>query len=261
MIHTKENPKLRYFLNTDDAVAEVLDFVTIIGILILSFSILGLVGYPILRNAQEARYIENTQKSFNVLADNINKVALGKAPSQRMEVKMYGGALKVTGASTIQINATNSTNKEITLEGPTLLRSLENSVGDTVVAYEGTGVWIKYPTGTVLNAYKPLFTSHSNKILIPVVYVNGDSYVGGNGISRVTICPDKPCSPEVFFYSNMSNLTVTITGNYSSGWKEYFDKKMGWEVQSGSFTVTGRLNTTKNLDVYILKSNLYTVIT
>ncbi|MCE8422779.1 MAG: hypothetical protein J5U16_02470, partial [Candidatus Methanoperedens sp.] len=49
-----------YFLESNDAVAEVLDFVTILGILMLAFSMIALAGYPILRSAQETRYIENT---------------------------------------------------------------------------------------------------------------------------------------------------------------------------------------------------------
>jgi hypothetical protein len=259
--------KTLYFLKSQDAVAEVLDYVTMVGILMLSFSLIGLVGYPALKNAQEARYIENTRQSFVVLADNINKVAIGQTPSHGGVIKMYGGMLSVTGSSTIQINATNSSGQVITLEGPTEMRSIENSIGDTVVAYEGTGVWVKYPTGYVQNAYKPLITNRSDMLIIPVVYINGFPAKSGTDMSKITVCQQEIPSeeggcgqPSITHWSNVSNVTVIITGDYTSGWQDYFNGTMKWS-KSADGTYTAKLNNTGNLDVYILRSQLYTEIT
>ncbi len=267
MIPTKNFLKVLHFLKSEDAVAEVLDFVTMVGILMLSFSIIGLVGYPALKNAQEARYIENTKQSFVVLADNINKVATGQAPSHSGVIKMYGGTLSVTGSSTIQVNATNSSGQIITLEGPTQMRSIENSIGDTVVAYEGTGVWVKYPTGYVQNAYKPLITNRSDMLIIPVVYINGFPAKSGTDMSKITVCQQEIPSeeggcgqPSITHWSNVSNVTVIITGDYTSGWQDYFNGTMKWS-KSADGTYTAKLNNTGNLDVYILRSQLYTEIT
>ncbi|WP_218838020.1 DUF7289 family protein [Candidatus Methanoperedens nitratireducens] len=270
MIPTKNFLKALHFMKSEDAVAEVLDFVTIVGILMLSFSLIGLVGYPALKNAQEARYIENTKQSFVVLADNINKVATGQAPSHGGVIKMYGGTLSVTGGSTIQVNMTvynstsNSIEEKYVLEQ---MRSIENSIGDTKVVYEGTGVWVKYPTGYVLNAYKPLITNRSDILIIPVIYINGFPAKSGTDMSKITVCQQEIPSeeggcgqPSITYWSNVSNVTVIITGDYNSGWKDYFNGTMKWST-SADGTYTARLNDTRNLDVYILKSQLYTEIT
>jgi hypothetical protein len=272
MIPTKNS--IRCFLKSQDAVAEVLDYITIIGILMLSFSLIGLVGYPVLRNTQEVRYIENTKQTFVVLADNINKVASGQAPLHGGVIKMYGGRLSVTGSSTIQINGTiyNSTKipagpEDIILEGPTPMRSIENSIGDTVVSYEGTGVWVKYPTGYVLNVYKPLITNRSDMLIIPVVYLNSISATSGTGMSRITFCQQEIPSeeggcgmPRIIHWSNVSNVTVIIKGDYTSGWQYYLNNTMKWSNGTDG-TYTAMLKTNKNLDVYILKSHIYTEIT
>ena len=155
---------INYFLKSDDGVAEVIDFVTTIGILMISFSVIALGGYPVLKSAQETRYIENTRLTFVILAENMNKIALGQAPSKSIELKMYGGQLSTTGDSTIEINATlfNSTNLskyDVTFSKD--MRSIENTVGTTVVAYEDTGVWIKYSDTVVLNPYKPISSTRA----------------------------------------------------------------------------------------------------
>lgn len=263
----KKSPlSFKHFLNSGDAVAEVLDFVTILGILIISFSLIGLMGYPAIRSAQESRFTENTRQSFVVLADNVNKIALGRAPSQSVEIKLYGGKLSVTGDSTIQINGTiynesSVENEETTLEMVNM-RSIENSIGETLVVYEGTGVWVKYPNDVILNPSKPLIINQSNVLIIPIVYLYGESEMAGTGISRVTLCPDEPCSPELTIWSNVSNVTITITGNYTSGWKDYFRNTRGlnWEIGGTGDNYTAKLNNT-GMDVHILKTLIYAVIT
>ncbi len=270
MIPTKNFLNVLHFLKSQDAVSEVLDFITLVGILMLSFSLIGLVGYPALKNAQEARYIENTRQSFVVLADNINKVATGQAPSHGGVIKIYGGTLSATGSNTIQINVTvynstsNSPEEKWVLKE---MRSIENSIGDTVVAYEGTGVWVKYPTGYVSNAYKPLITNRSDVLIIPVVSINGFPAKSGTDMSKITVCQQEIPSeeggcgqPSITHWSNVSNVTVIITGDYTPGWMDYFNGTMKWNTSTtGAYTAW--LNNTKSLDVYILKSQLYTEIT
>lgn len=258
--------RFKHFLNSEDGVAEVLDFVTILGILIISFSLIALMGYPAIRSAQESRFTENTRQSFVVLADNVNKIALGQAPSQSVEIKLYGGKLSVTGESTIKINGTiyNATPpgsmEEITLEKS--MRSIENSIGETLVAYEGTGVWVKYSDDVILNPSQPLIINQSNVLIIPIVHIYGESEMAGSGISRVTLCPDEPCYPELIIWSNVSNVTITITGNYTSGWKDYFRnaKGLNWEIGGTSDSYTAKLNNSR-MDVHILETLIYAVIT
>ncbi len=240
-----KNLMIKYFLESQGAVAEVLDFITLAGILIVSLSLIGLAGYPILRSAQETRYLENTRLSFIVLADNINKIALGQALSQSVELKMYGGPLSVTGNSSIKINATNSSNKEIILYDQSM-RSIENHIGDSVVAYEGTGVWIKYPNGVVLNAYKPLIADQNSTLIIPVISIAGVSSTAGNSMSRVRA----EGYTFVTFYNNVSNIKVTINSSYIDGWKNYY-KKISWENCSSSSDCTIQLQKS-NIDIYIL---------
>jgi len=250
--------KIGCFLKSQDAVSEVVDFVALLGILILSFSVIGLAGYPVLKSAQETMYIENTKLSFVAMAENLNQIALGQAPSKSVELKIYGGRLSVSMDSTIKINATNSTNHEITLVDSTL-GNIQNSIGDTVVAYEGTGVWVKYPSGVTLNTYRPLFANQSNVLVIPVVRVSGNSSAGGTGVIRIRAEGE----PSINFYSNVSNITITINGDYISGWKDYFENinDMDWVMSSSTdSSYTTVLNTSKNLDVYILNTEIYTGI-
>ncbi|CAG1006461.1 MAG: hypothetical protein OIN86_08640 [Candidatus Methanoperedens sp.] len=241
------------FLSSEDAVSEVVDFVTILGLLVLSIGLIGVAGYPIVKNAQEANHIENTKQSFIVLANNVNKVVMGQAPSQNVELKMYGGSLSVTGSSTINITAINSTNENITLVDRQM-RSIESVVGETIVAYEGTGVWVRYPNGNTILVSKPLISNQSNMLVIPIVAIGGTSSVGGSGMSRVTA----KGIPKVSVYKNVSNIIVTINSTYSKGWENYFTNVNAWSPCDPD-ECTAKLEM-ENIDVYIINIQLDTEV-
>ncbi len=246
-------------LSSEDAVSEVVDFVTILGILVFSISVIGIAGYPMVKNVQDADYLENTKQSFTILAENINKVVLGQMPSQAVELKLYGGTLSANGSSTITITAINSTGSPVTLVNQQQMRSIESIVGNTVFAYEGTGVWAKYPNGNTLLLYKPLITNQSNALVIPVVTILGTSSTGGYGTSRVAASG----APSVTLYPNMSNVTVTVNSNYigdpgTGGWASYLGRVMSLSsCTPPSCTAQFPIN---NINVYILNIQLYTVI-
>ncbi|VVB86409.1 Uncharacterised protein [uncultured archaeon] len=253
----KKNPlKVKKILEANEAVAEVLDFVTLVGILLLSFSLIGLVGYPALRSNQEARYIENTRLSFTVLANNLNKVANGQAPSQSMELKMYGGRLSVRGDSTINITANNSAGQRVTILPTQQMRTIENSIDDNVVAYEGTGVWVKYPNGVILTAYKPLVTNQSNVLVMPVVTITGISSSSGTGLSRITA----KGLQSFDFQSNMSNIIVTINSSYIDGWKSFYNGTLSFDWNNCTASQCSAQLNKSNIDVYLIKTIMYTEV-
>ena len=69
--------------------------------------------------------------------------------------------------------------------------------------------------------------------------------------------------PVTTVWNNASNITVKINGNYASGWKDYFEKtnEMDWLiVNNTTTTLTAGLNSTRNIDLYIMQTNLYTDI-
>ncbi len=241
--------KIIKLLNSEDAVSEVVDFVTILGIMVVFIGLIGVVGYPLVKTAQEVNNIESTRQSYAVLAASLNKVVLGQSPSQGVELKVYGGSLSITGNSVINITA-NSSGGRITLVNSTM-RTIESVVGEAKIAYEGTGVWIKYPNGNTLLVYKPLITNQSNVLVIPVVSINGTASTGGRGMSRVTV----KGTPHITYYNNVSDIRVRINSSYSKGWENYFTGVMSWSICFPG-DCTAELETTNNIDVYILNIQL-----
>lgn len=229
------------FLSNEDAVSEVMDFVTILAILVLSIGMIGVAGYPMLKKAQEANYIENTKQSFSVLADNINKVMSGHAPSQNVELKLYGGMLSVISATTrtstinITLIRTDANGGNVTFEFE--LGAIEATFDSAIVGYENTGAWVNYTSGATFMISKPEFVIANDSIFIPVVTIGGTSSVGGTGLVRVVV-EDKWI--DLNTTTNVNSIRIIVNSSYADGWQKRFLKETNsWSARLGSDLIMG----------------------
>lgn len=251
------------FLSSEEAVSEVMDFVTILGILVISIGMIGVAGYPMLKNAQEANYVENTKQSFAVLAENINKVMSGHAPSQNVELKLYGGMLSVIPASTrtstinITLNKTEPGGSTSELTYDFDLGAIEATFDNAIVGYENTGAWVNYTSGATFMIAKPEFVIANDNVFIPVVTIGGTSSVGGSGLVRIVV-EDKWIDLNVT--TNVSSIKIIVNSSYTNGWqKRFFNETNGWTVQMGSDLIMG-WNFNPPVNVYIQRKLLNVVI-
>ncbi len=59
----------------------------------ISFAIIFTIGYPVYNSYIDNNHMENVEKSFYILAQNANLVAMQKSILTSSELKMYGGTL------------------------------------------------------------------------------------------------------------------------------------------------------------------------
>ncbi|WP_292468076.1 hypothetical protein [Methanolobus sp.] len=246
-------------LDSNDAVSEILDFSITLGIMVLAISIIGLAGYPLVEHMKESGHIENIKQSFSVLTPNMNKIASGKAPSQSVELKMYGGStVSVSGNSYMNItmdvwNATDSSVDIIPFERQ--LRMIENEYADTSIAYENTGAWAKYPMGESVMISEPIFAYGDDSLIIPIVTITGTRAISGSGLIRV-ISDGGQLSVEM--YENVSNVEITLSSEYYRAWEKYLNESVGMQVKnindSTKTIIMEKDYTPNNIDVFITVS-------
>ncbi|WP_406655743.1 hypothetical protein V7O62_08095 [Methanolobus sp. ZRKC2] len=245
------------FKYSNDAVSEIVDYSIILAIILFATGIIIVAGVPILEDMQDAHHTENIKQSFQVLALNINKVVFGNAPTQSVELKMYGGSLSVTGNSQIGITMqtwnSSSDSFSSSFYGKQM-RKIENDFQDTSTGYENTGVWIKYSTGEAIMASEPRFTYANNVLVIPDGSVSGADSISGSGLVRVTTDAG---TRSINSYQNVSHVNISITSDYFKAWEKYLNESMEMQivdVDAANNTFTASKNYNPNIDVYIVNS-------
>lgn len=250
-------------LGSDDAVSELVDFSIILSIILLATAIIVVAGYPLIQHLQENQHSENIVQSFQVLAPNINKVVKGSAPSQSIELKMYGGSLSVSSTSYMEINLKvwNSTNGSYDTEiFSKHIGTIENNYKNTFVSYENTGIWSRYENGQSIMKLEPLFSFSDDILLIPFSSLSGSSSISGSGLVSVTANGGRRTIER---YYNVSQVSISIKSDYFKAWEKYLNESMEMPIENVDWTNT-TVNASKNyspdIDVFIVEAPMHITI-
>ncbi|WP_292487524.1 hypothetical protein [Methanohalobium sp.] len=253
---------LKTLKTSEHAVSEVVDFVILLGVMLLAVSVIGVAGFPLIDHMQEVEHTENIKQSYTVLGANINKIVFGNAPSQSIELQMRGGSLSITGNSLMNItlkrwNSTSDSYEYQVFERQ--MRIIENRFEGTSICYENTGTWAKYPAGESVAITHPRFSFNGDVLVMPVTLVSGSSSQSGQGVVRVV---SDGGHSNVYSYQNVSEVDVRITSKYYEGWGTYFDDTMNMDVAvyDVNNTIIAHKNYSDNIDVHIVYSPMSATI-
>lgn len=255
-------------IHSDRAVSEVVDFTVLLGIIILALSIVYTVGYPALKDLQESGHVDNLEQSFIVLGSNLNRVVLSKAPSQAVELKIYGGSLGISTSGNVEATVTvwnestgeyetlphqwNSTSGEYEVTPINAWGEVRCSYNDAVIAYQGTGVWAHYPGGTVMLS-EPKISSSSDVVVVPLPAILGSDSMGGEGLVRVVADGGKT---SLTSYSNVSRLDVNVTTDYNDAWARYLNESLGMTTNTSGGTLHAYVEYERPRDVVFVQKRV-----
>ncbi|MCX9083881.1 MAG: hypothetical protein OIN87_03665 [Candidatus Methanoperedens sp.] len=230
---------MKNFIQSESAVSESVSFVLTLGIVLISSAIVYYSGAPILEKSEKNAHFQEMENTFIYLSQNIDKVGYERAPIRVTELKIYGGTLTIGHKSTITIGGIKYN-----------VSSLEYIFEDRTLAYENTGVWVKYPNGAVIMVSNPSF-SPGNITTIPVMELIGDYWTGGEGNIRIK---NKLYSTSINSVNAVNrNVSVEINSSYYMGWKKYLEDIGGMDivVNDSRTTVTSNLT----VDSIMIDSN------
>lgn len=213
------------------AEAEVIGHVIILFITILGIGMITLYGVPAIYSLQDIANVKNTEQAFTVLDSRASRAALGEALRQITNVNLGGGSMSVVPNSSsepsyVLIELKNETSMIYSIPIPMgkIVYKLENRE----VAYEGGGVWSKYPSGSVMIS-PPEFHYNGITLTLPVVNISGNSSTGGKG--TVSLNVEKKGDTKIIYPNatyrnpipeNATYVNLTIKSRYYDAWESYF---------------------------------------
>lgn len=214
----------------DAAVSETVGFILMFSIVILSMSMIYIMGYPILQNHIESSVFENAQQSFIVLQSDMKRVAFEQVPVKTMKIKLHSSTLSIDNHSSVLIHYNDGTSHSYNY--PT--GEIEFTKDNKVLTYENGGIWMKQPSSEFMMVSEPpIYTgkvNNNNMTTIGVVSVNGRRSTGGNGIASITMQHNVS---DLITPSVPVNVTIQINSEYASQWARYLDEN-GFDITSSS---------------------------
>lgn len=216
----------------DRAVSEVVGFVLVFSLVVMTVGVVYVSGFSGLENARDAERIGNAERAFDVLADNMADIYRNDAPSRKTSMNLAGSELKLGESTTFTVTVQDITDGGSPIVYEADSRPLVYSAigADTEIVYEGGAVVRTNGQGGVMLNDPPVLVT-DNQVLVSYVVlasaggsqsVSGDSTVLVRGEKQgrgVLIADDDPSAKEVTF-------TIETTDARATLWEEYLEREL-----------------------------------
>jgi hypothetical protein len=165
---------------TDRAASEVLSFALVFAIILSSIVVVSVSGVQTLQDARDAEQLNNAERAFDVLSENMADIYQRGAPSRATEISLRGVELYTDDNVTINVTAVGGPSGDVTAN-----RSVRPIVydagGDRQLVYEAGAVFRTQRDGGIV-VERPPVVVEADRVLVPVVATAsaGSSSVGGS---------------------------------------------------------------------------------
>ncbi len=153
-----------------------------------------LVGVPSIYKLQDMTAVKNAEQAFTLSGSQASGTLLGDAPQRVVNINPGGGVVTVepngTGRESYVIIKSANNTFDITIP----MGKVKYTYGDRIVAYEGGGIWSKYPSGGSVMLSPPEFHYDGRTLTLPVPTILGNASISGKGAGAVIFTKDSRSS-------------------------------------------------------------------
>lgn len=219
----------------DRAVSEVVGYLLILMITIISIGVIYLVGGPLTDSLQDRVFFESMETNFIALHEDLARTSTELTPVMSTGLRLGGGTIRV-GSDTEVVNVTIKIERDLHSysQSNNYSQFIRYERKDRSIAYILGGVWIKDLNGGTITLVEPDIHIDGDQGHISLVNLNpqGDSSVDGG---RVSVISDPGQVTKNFFEginsSDLTNISIRVEGEYAPA--------MGHFLESENFTHDG----------------------
>jgi hypothetical protein len=229
------------------AQSNVLGFVLVFALITASVGIVTAAGLPVLEDRQDAERINNMERAFEILDENVDDVVYGEAPSRATEIRLTGGRIDVADSERVEIRVQNSSNASDNATYAAAPRPLAYASEDTTIALSMGSLVRSEPTGSVMLT-EPEWLVADDRAVVPLaVTVQGDGTTSLGGRLTVLVVTEAQFRGGDRFTTgpgSEANVTVTVESPRAAAWQRYFESRsLGTVVGATDDSVTYRFYT------------------
>ncbi|MFC4356874.1 hypothetical protein ACFO0N_02800 [Halobium salinum] len=217
-------------------VSEVLGFVLVFGLVLSSVGIVYVAGQQGLQDARDFERVNNAERAFDVLADNVDDVARDSAPSRATELKLADAGLSVDEPTVVNVTAAHPTTaaKSMTTEYEVSPLVYEADGGSQVV-YSNGAVLRSEREGAVVTRQPDLVLDdgdademRTDRAIIPVVATRPARDAGTNVAGSTTVLVRTERATERVFVTERDetepyHLYLNVTTPRTDAWERYLE--------------------------------------
>lgn len=206
-------------------VSEVIAYVLVIGLVLSTVAIVSIAGVGQLRDARNVEQFNNAERAFDLLANNLDDVALRNAPSRSTEISLAQAAIDVAEPIEFrfrgidQSNAANDFNESYSV-WPIHYRSEKGS--EQIVYAAGAVFRSAGDGGAILR--EPALVAENDRLVIPIIHTQSRSIRSRSG-GTVQIRAERTTTSLLAADadSTYDTVFVNVTSPRATAWQGILD--------------------------------------
>ncbi|MCD1294739.1 hypothetical protein CUJ83_06970 [Methanocella sp. CWC-04] len=216
----------------DDAVSEIFGYLILMGIVVLGISIILLSGAYVIPDSKETAQFNTVEQAFTVGDSRMSKARFSTSIFQETPFEFGDGTVFVNGTEDDSYIAIYGADQKLIHR---CALGTVKYVGDNgEIAYQGGGVWVKYPNGGTIMRSPPDFNYNGVTLTLPITRIDGNTSIAVNGGGAVMLdasSPDGVITPIYPGIKGMNpvpqnySINITIKSDYYSAWADYINER------------------------------------
>lgn len=242
---------------TDRGVSEAVSFVLVFSLVVTTVGVVYAVGYEGLRDARDVERVNNAERAFDVLANNVDDLVRRGAPSRATELRLADAGLR-TG-DPVYLNVTGDHESDAS----------NFSTGELALApvvYDAdTGETLRYAGGAVLRTSgggaamvrDPSVVVDGDRLVVPVVQTSAGTGTSVGGSASVLVRTERTLTDVVVADppGAYDEVRVELTTPHPEPWRRYFEAQglTCPDAEQGPETVACTRSNVEHLYVVVVK--------
>lgn len=219
-------------------VSETIGFVLVFSLIVLTVGVVLTAGYGSLQDARDAERVNNAERAFDVLADNLEDITYRGAPSRGTEIRLVEASLGTGPPTYLNVTGLNGGNPVFTT-GNYSTDPIVYASEDTRIRYAAGGVARIQEAGSVM-VVPPKFVLSGGHAVIPLVQLSvEDTTVAGS--QTVLVRTERRIREIVVSDDNgVETLQVNVSTPAPGAWSSYL-RGQGLDCTKQGGTERGKL--------------------
>lgn len=208
---------------SDRAVSEVISYVLVFALITGAVAVVSVSGLATLQDTRNAEQINNAERAYDVLGDNMADIYRRDAPSRATELNLAGSTLSTGGNVTIIVSVDGS--EEFRAPVRPLVFSGEE---DRQLVYEAGAVFRTNRAGGI-RVQDPPFILENDRVLISIVGLNRPGIQSVSGSTALVRAKNENSTVEYEnTISSVSSYNITVKNTQQADlWGEYLSDQGG----------------------------------
>lgn len=211
----------------DRGANEIIGFVLVFSLVVSAVGIVSVFGFQSLEDTRDSEEVNNAQRAFDVLADNLADIHQRGAPSRATEISLEDAQLQVgepVNVTVVGVNPSSADAVSVFSYNPIVFEGRT----DSKVVYSNGAVFLDTPEGGVMLQEPPVVIK-PGRLAFPIIQTTPSGGITSTGGQTVRVRADQrqrqPLRGFTSPNTDYSEIRFIITSPRSDLWNEFLEEQ------------------------------------